>query len=267
MTIYRIVAALTALACSVEATAQSSNCMAMGGMVHCDNMGTNGSMSSTNCTALGGGMAHCDTTGLGSGGARSSNGESSSLIGMLISHAQEQSFQKKVSKMMAAGDCQGAVRLAVSNGRVAMGDQIRRSCTPTRAGKPDEDIAPQQLPVDRTVSRGAVPLPSPANTRNLDGNLNFAAAKANAATPMALDASTTITKAEAVGNQLLLTADVQTTGVRMSESKRASVRNELCANQLSPALLAAGASIRIKYVELNGKEVGSVMVTSKECGL
>ncbi|MFA5970384.1 MAG: hypothetical protein WC816_14210 [Sphingomonas sp.] len=97
--------------------------------------------------------------------------------------------------------------------------------------------------------------------------LRLAAATANAATPLALDEITTITKVEAIGSQILLTANVSTTGAAISEPFRAKVQNRLCADQSAPALLTAGASIRIKYFEQSGKEIGSVMVTRNECGL
>lgn len=259
---FRSALALAALACAGDAVAQTSNCMAMGGgMVHCDNMGTNGSNSSTNCTSMGGGTATCNTMEMGQPQRSSptpdmsrpqTNGTALNFVGDLVARSQERSFQKKVGQMLAAGDCIGASTFAHAHGHEAQSDQILRSCqfnqpVPSTAG---------------TVSQRGNDQPIPLTER-----LRLAAATANAATPLVLDEITTVTKVEAIGSQILLTANVSTTGAAISEPFRAKAQNRLCADQSTPTLLTAGASIRIKYFEQSGKEIGSVMVTRNECGL
>ncbi len=135
---FRSALALAALACAGDAVAQTSNCMAMGGgMVHCDNMGTNGSTSSTNCTSMGGGTATCNTMEMGQPQRSSptpdmsrpqTNGTALNFVGDLVARSQERSFQKKVGQMLAAGDCIGTSTFAHAHGHEAQSDQILRSC-------------------------------------------------------------------------------------------------------------------------------------------
>lgn len=128
--------ALAALACAGSAVAQTSNCMNIGGgMVHCDNMGANGTSSSTDCTSIGGGMATCNTTGTGSVAGQPRAGGSTTLgvIAEMIAQSRERSLQKKVGLLLAAGDCQGAANLAIAKGRADLGLQIRQSCAPAGA--------------------------------------------------------------------------------------------------------------------------------------
>ena len=108
-----------------------------GGMVHCDSMGPNGSMSSTNCTGTGGGMATCNTMDMSQPQRTSptpdmshpqTNGTALNLIGDIMARSQERSFQKKVGQMLAAGDCIGASTFAHTHGHEAQSDQILQSC-------------------------------------------------------------------------------------------------------------------------------------------
>ncbi len=101
-------------------------------MVHCDNMGTNGTSSSTDCTSIGGGMATCNTTGARQPTPDMShpqtNGTALGFIGDMIARSQERGFQRRIRQMLAAGDCQGAANLAFAHQRFDMSNQIRRSC-------------------------------------------------------------------------------------------------------------------------------------------
>lgn len=259
----RTALALAALAYASGAFAQStSTTMDMGGgMTHVDTMGPNGTMSSSNCMNMGGGMATCNTMDMSQPqrtyptpdmSRPQTNGTTLNFIGDLVARSQERSFQKKVSRMLAAGDCIGASTFAHVHGHEAMSDQILRSC---HFNRPAPAIA-------ETASRQGATQPIPLAER-----LRLAAATANAATPMALDEITTVSKVEAIGSQILLTATVNATGMTISDPFRSKVQNRLCADQSTPALLTAGASIRIKYFEQSGKEIGSVMVTRNECGL
>lgn len=133
------IASIAAMIAAGGATAQStSNCMNMGGgMVHCDNMGSNGSTSSTNCTAMGGGMSNCTTMPMGQPQTApptpdmsrpQTNGSTMSFIGDLIAQSRERSFQKKLGQMLSSGDCQGAANFAFAKGRYDVSSTIRRTC-------------------------------------------------------------------------------------------------------------------------------------------
>ena len=138
MPIYKIAATLALLAGAGDAVAQTSNCMDMGGgMTHCDNMGSNGSTSSTNCTNMGGGMATCNTMDMSQPqrtyptpdmSRPQSNGTTLSFIGDLIARSRDRSFQKKLNERLSSGDCNGAATFALLNGRDVLSDQIHHYC-------------------------------------------------------------------------------------------------------------------------------------------
>lgn len=137
MTLYHteralLLAVLASFAASI-ANAQSTNCMAMGpDMVQC--YGANG--SSTNCMKIGPDMAHCDTLGQSqSAGAKSDDVGNRGGHGWVddLMPWREGNLRKKIGKMIVAGDCQGAAKLAYEKGRLELGAQIARTCTPTSA--------------------------------------------------------------------------------------------------------------------------------------
>lgn len=231
-----------------EASAQTSNCMAMGGnMVHCDNMGPNGSTSSTNCMGMGPDMASCQTTGLG--GGTSSGGDPTGAmvlqqLGSLFGRINEGAFRKHVKQMLANGDCQGAANYAFAKGKLDMGKAITESCQapslpqPSRAmtpGSPDELAAMLQ----RTAS--AIPTP-------IHGD------------------DATLVRAEPVGNQLLLTTHLDTPMASIPIDRLTKAKSIMCANEEFTPLLQNGASVRLIYVS-GGREINSVMVTRQICGL
>lgn len=240
MAIHRTVIVLAALTCAGDAVAQSTNCMNMGGgIVHCDTMPD---------------MSHPQTGG----------GNTIGVIADAIARSNERSFQKKVGALLAAGDCMGAAKLAYAKGRLELGNQISAACS-QRQGS----VAPQPSTADRslpTVS-GAAASPLTATIPELERRLQLAAARANAATPTPLDSITTATKVEAIGTQILISARVNEGDATLTDANRASVTNQICANMASPELLKAGASIRIKYADRDGRDIGSVMVTRTECGI
>ncbi len=206
-------------------------------------------MSSSNCMSMGGGMVHCDTMQMGnSGSVETSGGDDGSTalvlqgLGDLLGFNGEKSIRKKVGKMLADGDCQGATRYALEKGRMELANQVTQMCRPAAAS-----------------------VPASIDPRNLQGELRRVAASAR--TPMSLDQGITISKVDAVGDQLLLTALVDAKGATITDAFRKAVTDEVCAYKSSPPLLRAGASIRIAYFERNGREIGSVMTTRRECGL
>ena len=231
---------LAALAYASDALAQSTNCMNMGGgQVHCDTMPD---------------MSHPQTGGSNTVG----------VIADLISRSNERSFQKKVGALLAKGDCVGAAKLAFDKGRLELGNQISAACSQRQGA-----MAPQLSTADQSLAAANGPPASPlkATIPELESRLQLAAAKANAATPTPLDNITTATKVEAIGTQILITAKVNTAGAVLTDPVRSSVTNQICANMASPDLLKAGASIRIKYFDRDGQDIGSVMVTRTECGV
>lgn len=188
-------------------------------------------------------MVHCDTMDMGA--ASQPSYDSGAALGALIARNRENSFRKKIGKMLADGDCQGAARFALEKGRLELGAEIARSCKP-----------PTQ-----SASRGSQLTVDP---NQLESTLRHVAA--NAKTPMMLDDVTTVSKVEAIGNQLLLSAIVDVDGKKISDADRSKVTNDICAYESSPTLLRAGASIRIVYFERGGREIGAVMATRQECG-
>lgn len=82
--------------------------------------------STTDCMVMGK-LVHCDTADANSEDDVGTN------LGLLIARMQENSLRKKLGKMLAAGDCIGAVKLAYEKGRLELGAQIARTCTPVSA--------------------------------------------------------------------------------------------------------------------------------------
>lgn len=240
MQAYRMALALAALSFCDSAIAQTTNCMNMGG-----------------------GMVHCDTTPDMSQ-PRTGGSNTVAVIADAIARSNERSFQKKVGALLAKGDCVGAAKLAFTKGRLELGNQISAACTKNHGGSTLEPAT-----TSATIATGNGPTPSALTATNpdLENRLQLAAAKANAATPTALDNITTATKVEAIGTQILISAKVNATGATLTDPIRSSVTNQICANMASPDLLKAGASIRIKYSDRDGRDIGSVMVTRTECGV
>lgn len=135
----RTAVAIAAFTCASGAFGQStSTTLDMGGgMTHVDTMGPNGAMTSSNCTNIGGGIATCNTLDLSRPRRNNPTPDTSrpqndgtplNFIGDLLARSQERSFQKKVSKMIADGDCRGAATFALFSGRETLSDEIHRYC-------------------------------------------------------------------------------------------------------------------------------------------
>jgi len=204
-------------------------------------------MSTSTCMDMGSGMTHCDTMQLNP--APSAGGDGGAVLGQaignLIAGNRERSFRKRVGRMLADGNCQGAARYALEQGRLELGNEIARSCRPAAGAV-------------QSVERGV-------GTESLADALQRVAA--NARTPMVLDNITSVARIEAVGEQLLLTAQVNAEHVTLSDDDRARIVNQLCAYEGSSPLLAAGASIRIVYFDRTGQQIGAAMATRSSCGL
>jgi hypothetical protein len=271
----RLVFVMIALACGSTAAADTKNYIDLGGgMTQCNNMGSNGSMSTTNCTNMGGGMSSCSTMDMSQPSRGVSvpdmsqpqnNGSTMSFIGTLVAQSQERSFKKKLGEMIGKGDCVGAKDFAFSKGRLELGMEIGRACGSTGSASiptVTTQSSQQALSIDPSGSpKVSVP------QAQLETRLNLAAAKANAAMPMAFDKTTTATKVEAIGTQILISAVASGTNTKLTDAIRSSVIDQICANPSMPDLLRAGASIRIKYYDDKKSDIGAVMVTRFECGL
>jgi hypothetical protein len=268
MSLLRIIVPLAGFICVSGATAQTSTSTTMdmgGGMTHTDTMGSDGSTSSTNCMDIGGGMKSCNTMKMGQPVTPSAipdmsrpqtSGATLDFISGLISQSQEKSFQKKLRGLLESGDCLGASTLAYSKGRSELSDRILQSC----------DLASKAT----TQKLSSLPQFSVAQS---EAEVQDVAAQINQRAPFfappmfALQSPTTISGAQAIGQQLLLTANVDAQNLQLTSDARSSIIDKLCADPSFPQMIRPGESIRIKYVEMSGKDIGSVMVTRNECGL
>jgi hypothetical protein len=93
--------------------------------------------SSTTCMAMGPDMVHCNTMDMSPPSPmemsqpRSDGGAAlGASLGGLISRINEGNLRKKVGRMLADGDCQGAMRYAYQKGRLELGAEIARMCAP-----------------------------------------------------------------------------------------------------------------------------------------
>ena len=88
--------------------------------------------SSTNCMDMGSGMVHCDTMNMAPSGNSSADNDGNRQLGIAIHNLifgdSEKAFRIKVGKLMAAGDCHGAVRLALEGCRLELGQSISETC-------------------------------------------------------------------------------------------------------------------------------------------
>jgi len=97
--------------------------------------------STTNCMAMGPTMVHCDTMNMAppytpntAPQASSDGGEELGRgLARLIVRTREDAFRKRLGKMLADGDCQGAARAAFESGRLELGQSIKATCPPNDA--------------------------------------------------------------------------------------------------------------------------------------
>jgi hypothetical protein len=89
--------------------------------------------STSTCIGMGSNMVHCDTMDMSSSNATAGPDSGTELgrgIARLIVRTREDAFRKRVGKLMADGDCQGAARLALESGRLELGQSIMAACSP-----------------------------------------------------------------------------------------------------------------------------------------
>jgi hypothetical protein len=238
---------LAAFCSSGTVLAQTTNCMDLGGgMVHCDTIGSGGS-ASTNCMGMGQ-MATCQTTQSRTGGYSDSGTALGQGLGQFISSIRERSIRARIGKLLSDGDCAGAYRYALEKGRLELGQAIQRSCAPA--------ATPKSPPTTAVANSPAAPL-------DVEGVVARAASLAKVPSP--IGHGFTVTRVEAVGKQLLLTA-VSDGSAPFDADVRREMINETCAQGNFAPYLRAGATIRTVYLDGAGTQLGAVLVTAQECG-
>jgi hypothetical protein len=89
--------------------------------------------STSTCMAMGPNMVHCDTMNMGppSESVAPSQSGGDGAIGRIVGYialAHEGTLRKRVGKLLANGDCQGAARVALENGALELGQSISATC-------------------------------------------------------------------------------------------------------------------------------------------
>ena len=231
-------AILFALSASASvASAQTSTCMNMGpDMVHCNS--TDGSV--TDCMRMGETMATCIT--MNSGAAPTYNDDGGAALGRglvdMVRGMNERSFRSKVGKMLASGDCAGAVKYAFDKGRIEFGTSLQQAC-----------------------NRQASQLSSGDTVEN---RINQMAVRAR--TPIEIDSDLSLTQVQARGKQLQFIF-VSSTGEPNLDDRRSALINDACGTDDMLPLFRGGASIRARFFNSDNEEIGAVLVDASDCGI
>lgn len=188
----------------------------------------------TTCNAVGNTM-NCMTYG-NNGNADNSGPSAAEGIGNLIASIGEKNFKKKIGRMLADGDCQGAIRYAYEKGRLELAESIKRSC-----GQPQAYQAQNTLP----------------------GVLNQIAT--NIRTPIAVDERTKITSVDAVGTQLLMMATIDDDMTQLPTALDQQLMKQFCTDEDLVPLYQYGASVRTIYHNRSGAEIGTILATKSRC--
>jgi len=88
----------------------------------------NASAEVTNCMAMGRDMLTCYSNDSGGNAGNGAQGSAFKNITDFIARSNEGAIRKRIGKMLATGDCEGAGRYALSKGRLELGTQILQSC-------------------------------------------------------------------------------------------------------------------------------------------
>jgi hypothetical protein len=205
-------------------------------------LGQSGAIAQTTsqtCMDMGGGMVSCQ--GRISDDQQDGQEVLGAAVGKLIFGDREKRFRKHIGAMLADGKCREAAEYAYREGRLEIGSQIAQSC-----GQPKDSGHSQMTPesLQNAVKRVAD----------------------NANVPFQFDANTTVTRVDAVGTQLVFLVDLKTDQKAITDEARLGVSNFLCADEMSPTILGAGASMRVLFRNAGGSEVGAVMVNRAICG-
>ena len=193
------------------------------------------------CMDMGGGMITCN--GTTSGGPQQEQGGDGgaalgAALGRLIFGDPEERFRREVGRMLAEGRCRDAATFAYEEGRLELGSQIAQSCNQNSRGvdsSVDQQGALDAKPTFKPGEESGVPVPIELN---LEERLRFIAS--NVQTPVQFDDLTTITRVESIGAQLLFSAAYHTDANVLSNEERQGFVNVICADEMTPNLLAAG---------------------------
>lgn len=259
---YKFAISLALLSCSSNLLAQTSSCMSMGSdMVNCHN--SNG--STTNCISMGADMATCTTTGDNSRITTGSQPDSGTALGRgisdLVHSIKERSFRSKVGKLLAAGDCQGAARYSLQQGRIELGNSILIQCSAASSDyskSSQNNSVPSVENLSSNVSNSMLALDVP-------GKIAFIAQ--NAKLPVRISQYLTLTRIEALGVQLLMTGISDRPDQALSGKERVDFTSAICSDNAMLDLFRAGASTRTVALDSTGAQVGALVVSAKECGL
>lgn len=203
----------------------------------------NAQMTSTNCMVMGN-MLNCTSIGGQSSADQNDNGRIlGEGIGSLIANIGEKNFRKKIGRMLSAGDCESASRYAYEKGRLELGSSIASQCRrpPLAAPSPRQAPAPEISPLELEQALARV--------------------AQNAKTPMEVFEKTTVSKVEARGKELLMTALVDQAGASLTESGRMRMTRAIC--EASAPLLKAGATIRVELFEKSKSKSFDTLVTTR----
>jgi len=209
-----LIAAPLAVCVPASAKAQHTTCMATGATVNCDTIGGGGYQPNND------------------GGAAFGSG-----LADLINGIGERNLRRRVGKLLAEGDCEGAARLALEKGRLEMGLAIRQRCRP-----------------------------SPSQQQSAEVSRQLQALAAHARTPAPYGEGLTVTSVQAAGTQLRLTVQYDREGLVPAELRSAAM-TEICATEALRPLLRAGAAVRAFYLGPDGAQVANDEVTAGVCGL
>lgn len=208
---------------------------------------SNAQLTSTNCMVTGN-MLNCTSIGGQSGNDQNDSGRIlGEGIGSLIANIGEKNFRKKIGRMLADGDCESASKYAYQKGRLELGSSIASHC---RRPPSTATTAPLQAPA---------PEISP-----LELEQALAHVAQTAKTPMEVFEKTTVSKVEARGKELLMTALVDQAGASLTESGRMRMTRAIC--EASAPLLKAGATIRVDFFEKSkSKSFDTLVTTRRDC--
>lgn len=227
------------LAMATSAAAQTSNCIRVGpDMVQC--YAPDG--SSTNCMRMGNDMASCTTMGAAGSGTSSESDGGSALGNSVIDVVRgfsERSFRAKVGKMLANGDCTGAAQYALKKGRIELGASLRETCEKRHAGE---------------ANHGS----------DVEGMVAELARKTLA--PRIISPQLTLISAEANERQLVATFSAQEHVPDFNDARN-SLIDGTCGDPSMITIYRGGGSMRLVYLDQEGKHLGSVLVAAAECGI
>jgi len=184
----------------------------------------------TSCMTTGP-FTNCDTYG-------GQNGAAGPGLADLIAGINERKVRAQVGRLLAAGDCEGAARLAFEKGRLELGMDIREQCRAQPAA--------QQPSVE------------------LARHLQTIAARAQ--TPVAYGDDLTVTAVQAVQTQLWLTVQYDREGALPVEYRQFA-RSEICGSPDMQQLLAAGATVWTFFLAPDGSQLAKDEASARVCGL